>query len=406
MAEFNTVKNRQESVRQRIFNAASKLMSEKGFKGTSISDIAQSAGLVDPLIYKYFEGKEDLLFSVVEDQMEKFHTFLEEQLKTIQGADNKLRKLIWAHLRFNDLSREYITLVLLECRANQRFYKSRAYELIRQYARRLMGILKEGVDEGVFRSELNLVLIRDIIFGLVDFQAISCLVTHEISEAVQDHEECTRLIQRILFVYPQEKALQKDKKTIILKAAAKVFAEMGYKNATISKIAGLAHVAEGTVYLHFKNKEDLLFSIADKFFQDHLTNIKKYPELPAAVKKMETFIRNQFLYYLSDQHSLVVYLMLVVLERNFYNSPAYQSWRSYIQLLEDIVQEGIEDGCFIPDINIRVFRNLFIGAFTHIVLRWFIVPKKSEYDKHSEVTEFTRIISKMLRVSEKKILKC
>jgi len=400
MTTFDATENRKQSVRHKILKAATKLMNEKGFKETSINEIAQSAGTVDRLIYRHFEGKEELLFSVVEEQMAKWNIFLEEHLQTIHGAENKLRKMIWAHLSHYDANRDYINLVLIECRTNQRFYESSAYKLIRKYARRFLETLKEGVREGVFRKDLNLVLVRDIIFGLLDFESISCLITHEIPESSPIYEDCMQLIQSFLFVYPEEKTPKKDKREIILKSAAQVFAELGYNDATISKIAGLAGVAEGTVYLYFKNKKDLFFSIAEEFFGDLLSKIDKYSELPVHARRMETFIQKHFSYYLSEHEYFVVYLMLVVLEREFYKSPVFQSYSRYMQVVDNIVKDGIAGGCFIPDLNIRVFRNLLFGAFTHVALRWFIVPEGSRYDKHSEADQFTKIIFNILKVNE------
>ena len=205
----NTRKKREEKKRQkplkndtpveeRILSVAAEIMNRKGFSESNISEIAAAAKIKDPIIYQYFKGKEDLLFAVVEDHMGKFLLYLDEQLQGISGAYNRLRKLIWAHLRYNDVNSEYITLVNLECRSNLKFYQTKAYELIRRYAGILIRILREGVEEGAFRSGINLFLVRDIIFGLVDFEAITCLITKEIKEATPDHEICMRLIERIL----------------------------------------------------------------------------------------------------------------------------------------------------------------------------------------------------------------
>src|SRR5262245_1256858 len=59
---------------------------------------------------------------------------------------------------------------------------------------------------------------------------------------------------------PEEKS-RNGKYESILRAAAKVFARSGYFNAKVSDVARNAGVADGTVYLYFKNKDDLLTSI-------------------------------------------------------------------------------------------------------------------------------------------------
>ncbi len=385
-------------VKQNILDSASKIMNQKGFNESNISDIALEAGIKEPIIYQYFKDKEDLLFSVVEDQMDKYHAFLNEHLQGISGADQKLRKLIWTHLRFNDVNRDYITLVLLECRTNPNFYKSRAYELIRHYVGVLMFILEEGVKEGVFRQGVNLSLVRDLVFGLMDFEAISCLVTHEISEATPDHEDSMRLLEKILLIKHRPKIPSLDKRHRILQAAVQLFAERGYSGATISEIASLANVADGTVYEYFKNKEDLLLSIPEEYFKDHLHRLEETFNIRNPVRKIRRFIQYHFRLYLTDRDFLKIYLILILLNRRFYQSRAYESLRQYIQVFEELVKEGMNDGSFRSDINIRVFRNMFLGAFTHMVLRWIFASEGKNIDQMREIDEVTELLSESLGV--------
>ena len=55
-----------------------------------------------------------------------------------------------------------------------------------------------------------------------------------------------------------------DKRERILKAATQTFAQHGFYKSTISEIANLANVADGTIYLYFKNKDDLLISLFEE----------------------------------------------------------------------------------------------------------------------------------------------
>jgi TetR/AcrR family fatty acid metabolism transcriptional regulator len=55
-----------------------------------------------------------------------------------------------------------------------------------------------------------------------------------------------------------------DKREAILRAAIKVFAGRGYFNSKVADIAGAAGIADGTVYLYFKSKDEILHSIFDR----------------------------------------------------------------------------------------------------------------------------------------------
>jgi TetR/AcrR family fatty acid metabolism transcriptional regulator len=387
--------------KQRILDGASKIMNRKGFNESNISEIALEAGIREPIIYKYFSDKEDLLFSVVEDQMEKYLLFLKEHLTGINGIDQKFRKFIWAHLRYNDINREYITLVLLECRTNPNFYKSTAYKLIRENVRILMVILEEGCKEGIFRQDVNLQLFRDLVFGLMDFEAITCLVTKEIREAALDHEDIMKLLERILFIKFTPEISPIDKKQRILRAAIQMFAEKGYAGATISEIASLAKIADGSIYEYFQNKEDLLLSIPEERFKEHLNEIEETFYIRDSTRKLKRYIKHHFELYLIDRDFLKNYMSLILLNRRFYQSRAYESLRLYVKVLEDLVEAGVKDGSFKPDTNIRVFRNMFLGSFTHMILRWLFRSEGKSVDKMEEISEITELLADAIAVIDR-----
>lgn len=386
-----SIKKSDKPTKIKILNASSKIIAQKGFSGCSLSDIANEAGVREPTIYQHFKGKEDLLFYASEQHMENYLSFLNEHLQGIIGAHNKLRKLIWAHLRYSDIDKEYMTMVLFECRTNRNFYQSGAYKLIRKYTGSLEAILEEGVKEGIFRRDLNIRLVRDIVFGLMDFEAITCLVTHEIPEAVRDHEEIMELLDRMLLSKYHSKILAMEKKQRIFRAAVQTFAEKGYSNATIAEIAHLADISEGTVYEYFKNKEDLLLSIPEKLFQDHLEQLNKTFDINDPKRKLRLFIQHHFQLYLNDPNFLIVFLTQIQFNRRFYESRAYNSLRKYIKVFEELVQEIISDGK--STINIRIFRNMFLGAFTHMTLRWFVFSKDGNIDKMEEINEVTKLLT-------------
>ena len=63
---------------------------------------------------------------------------------------------------------------------------------------------------------------------------------------------------------PQSDTVRPDKRERITEAAIAVFAEKGYRSSRVSDVAQAAGVADGTIYLYFKNKEDLLLSIFEE----------------------------------------------------------------------------------------------------------------------------------------------
>ncbi len=66
-----------------------------------------------------------------------------------------------------------------------------------------------------------------------------------------------------------------DKRARILSAAVKVFAEHGFHNSKVSEIAKKAKVADGTIYLYFKNKDDILISLFEESLKLLINNMRE-----------------------------------------------------------------------------------------------------------------------------------
>src|SRR5215210_2760582 len=73
----------------------------------------------------------------------------------------------------------------------------------------------------------------------------------------------------------QARAVVFDKREAILRAAIKVFANKGYFNSKVADIAGEAGIADGTVYLYFKSKDEILHSIFDRAMTEFISEGKQ-----------------------------------------------------------------------------------------------------------------------------------
>ena len=62
-------------------------------------------------------------------------------------------------------------------------------------------------------------------------------------------------------------------------------------------------------------------------------------------------------------------------------------------MIEILIEAGKAEGAFRTDVNPRVFRNLFLGTFSHMSLRWFILNKRPETDKMQEIDDVTDLLS-------------
>src|SRR5262252_4379467 len=87
----------------------------------------------------------------------------------------------------------------------------------------------------------------------------------------------------------QTRKRAKDKRARILEAAVKVFAKNGFYATRVSEVAKAAGVADGTIYLYFKSKDELLVSL----FEDRVERLLAYlhEELPKTTSASERLKR-------------------------------------------------------------------------------------------------------------------
>lgn len=374
-----------------ILKAAEELISEKGIAATTISAIAAEAGVADSLVYQYFKNKEGLLFAVAEDCFSEAVAQLEEHLAGIRDPWARLEKMVWYSLRYNDRHPGYVRILLFECRSNQNFYRTPAYRLMRRHAGILRDILDAGVQAGAFRRDANTTLLRDILYGTFDFEAIGRLAIGEVDKTCEDLEDILSIMRPMLCARPAGKTPSKE--AAILAAAEKIFSRDGYMGTKVAEIAKQAQVAEGTVYEYFGNKESLLLSIPARRFRDHLQTLPETFHIRTPLRKLRRLIRYHFSLFLPNRDFLKVFLLDTQLNIRFYRSEAFDSYRKYFSLFEQILEEGQADGSFRSDIQPRVFRTMFLGAFSHMALRWVILNGREEIDKMREIDQIVDLFS-------------
>ena len=291
-----------------ILAAAEELIARKGMKNTTIAAISKKAGVVDSHAYKFFKNKEDLLFQIAYKRFGESLALFEEHLQGISDTWALLRKMIWYNLNYNDKHPGYVRLLLFECRSNKNYYQSDAYQLMKKHAGFLLEILRKGIDEGLFRKDIHPRLIRDIIYGTYDFEAISSLAIKEIEAGSKDLDDIMIILEAILTTQKEtKKNIATPKK--ILEAAEEEFAAHGYEKAKISEIAEKAGVSDMTVYEYFKNKESLLMSITSKRFESHLKLLPEAFETRTPFEKLKKLLRYHFSLYLPNRKFLKVFLL-------------------------------------------------------------------------------------------------
>jgi TetR/AcrR family fatty acid metabolism transcriptional regulator len=315
--------------KQRILDSAKEIMLEKGLGDSTISEIASKAGVADSVIYHYFKNKEDLLFSFVSEHVQQILKELNEQLEGILEPVSRLSKMIWFHLRYIETHKDYTRLLHYECQSNRDYYEHESFLLRKQYHDVMLSILQDGCRVFVFRDDVNMQLVRDIIIGALDWETVLYALPHGLTHTHADFEELMKLIGRMIEIRPFESSLDTHKSTRILRTAEKIFSEKGYDKSTIGEIARLAEVAEGTVYEYFRNKEDLLLSIPKARLTEQMDSLKQLFEIKDSLRKLRRFIRYHVFLYMREPEFSKVFMLNVLLNPSFHGSEAEAIFEQY-----------------------------------------------------------------------------
>ena len=162
--------------RIKITQALKLLLEKKEFSAVTTAEIAKQAGVTEALIYKYFKDKRDLLHQVLREYLVQYQVQVENDLKGIKGALNRLRKLIWSHINVYATNRVFAKILLLEVRNYPDYYKSETYELVKIYSNTVLRIIEEGIRNKEIREDLEPKLIRLGIIGSIEQVCLSGVV--------------------------------------------------------------------------------------------------------------------------------------------------------------------------------------------------------------------------------------
>src|SRR5436309_381291 len=189
---------------------------------------------------------------------------------------------------------------------------------------------------------------------------------------------------------PTETARGTTKRERILRAAIEVFALNGYFNAKVSEIAKAAGVADGTIYLYFDGKEDLLVTI----FREHTRNYLQSMERELAhIRRPEERIRIAIRHHLEtlgrDRSLAIVAQVELRHSLKFMSRLSQQEVADYLNMLRKIVEQGQADGVFRRSLHPQLVAKAIFGLVDEMVTSWILSEKDYALaDQTDDVAEF------------------
>ncbi|GAB6886651.1 fatty acid metabolism transcriptional regulator FadR [Desulfothermus okinawensis JCM 13304] len=163
----------------------------------------------------------------------------------------------------------------------------------------------------------------------------------------------------------------------ILEAAIKTFSKYGYYRATISQIAKEAGVADGTIYLYFKNKDDILRSFfnyrTNEVFAKFKDEVKKGKN---ALDKLRRLIHAHLSAFENSREMAIVYQVESKKRSHLSKDKIKEMSNMYMELVKEIIELGQKEGTIRKDLSIPLVRQLMVGAIDEVITSWVYTSKK------------------------------
>jgi TetR/AcrR family fatty acid metabolism transcriptional regulator len=164
-----------------------------------------------------------------------------------------------------------------------------------------------------------------------------------------------------------------DKPQQIIEAAVRVFARKGYYNSRVSDIAREAGIAAGTIYLYFRTKDDILVTLfRDKMAQFVGSLRKAIADEPDAVAKLSRLIRLHFEMLEEDPELAEVVQVEQRQGQKFFRGASAQEISSYFALIASVIEEGVAEGRFRPELAVKVATKALFGAMDQMATSWVL----------------------------------
>jgi TetR/AcrR family transcriptional regulator, fatty acid metabolism regulator protein len=197
----------------KLIAALKYLLDRKDFNSITTAEIAKTAKTNEALIYWHFKDKRGLLHQVLEEYLHEHQALIALELNKINGALEKLKKLIWLSFDIWNKKRIYAKIILIEVRSFPGYFGSNSYMVVQHYSDIVKEIVKDGVASGEIRNDIPPSFLRNIILGGIEHHVLPAIIFNKkISPKIYTDNLCKILFNGIL-IQDKKSQIPKKKKT-------------------------------------------------------------------------------------------------------------------------------------------------------------------------------------------------
>ena len=176
------------------------------------------------------------------------------------------------------------------------------------------------------------------------------------------------------------------KRELILRAATRVFARNGYFNSKVADIARAANVADGTVYLYFKSKDEILHSIFDQNMAEAIAAGRQLiSDLNDPREKLRRIAKLHLERLGADRDLAVVFQVELRGSTKFMEQFSAAGFAEYLGLLRKCFEDGQRSGVFRKQLNAKVMSKILFGALDEMATNWIISKRSYKLEPMADV---------------------
>ena len=157
----------------------------------------------------------------------------------------------------------------------------------------------------------------------------------------------------------------------ILEAAVTVFAEQGFLQSTVAQVAKKAGVADGTIYLYFKNKDDILIQIYDYKTKEVFEQFRKAVDAGEnSEQKLRNLVHTHLEEFQKDINMAIVYQAETHQHRRLAHEVIKEMSKWYRDIITEVVELGQEEGSMRRNLYLGLVMRLITGAVDEVINAW------------------------------------
>jgi len=168
-----------------------------------------------------------------------------------------------------------------------------------------------------------------------------------------------------------------DKREAIMRAATKVFARSGYFNSKVADVAREAGVADGTVYLYFKSKEEILRSIFERNTSEAVrAGREELAKIEDPREKLRRIARHHLERLGADRDLAVVFQVELRGTTKFMEEFSAAGLAEYLGLIREVFEEGQAAGVFRRGLKAKLVAKVLFGALDEMATNWILSKRR------------------------------